>query len=97
MRYGAPPGDFTVVLNDTTWKRLPPTVSAFTVALLAAAAALRNPQGVIQISSCWAQAVFWGVMFCWPGACVATPPVTATAYVIHVARDASCVKSIVRT
>jgi hypothetical protein len=57
---------------------LPPTVWLRTVALFAAAP-LRKPHGVIQISSCCAQAVFCGVMFCWPAAWAAAPPVTGTA------------------
>ena len=71
-------------------------VCARTVALLAAAP-LRNPHGVIQISSCCAHAVLAGVMFCWPFPCTAGPPVTGAAYVTHVARDAGCAKSIART
>ena len=73
-----------------------PTICGAAIALLAAAP-LRNPHGVIQISSCCAQAVFAGVMFCWKLPWTAGPPVTGAANVTPVARDAGCVKSIDRT
>jgi hypothetical protein len=94
--YGAPPGDLIGAFHVTTWKRRPPTVCAFAVALLTAAP-FRKPHGVTQISSCCAQAVFSLVMFCWNGACAAGPPVTGAAKVTPVARDTGCVKSIDRT
>ena len=80
----------------TTVYFLPPTSAGWAVALFAAAP-LRNPHGVIQISRCCAQAVLAGVMFCWNAACTAGPPVTGAANVIPVAREAGCVKSIDRT
>ena len=75
---------------------LPPIDWDLTVALFAAAP-LRKPHGVIQISSCCAHALLAGVMFCWNAPWTAGPPVTGAAKVTPVARDAGCVKSIDRT
>ena len=59
-------------------------------------APFRKPHGETQISSCCAQAVFVGWMFCVNGASTAGPPVTGTAYVWPVDSSAGFVKSIVR-
>src|SRR6185436_19907819 len=73
--YATPEGAFCVVFQVTTMYFLPPTVCDFAVALFAAAP-LRNPHGVVQISSCCAHEVFCAVMFCCPAVSAAVPPVT---------------------
>ena len=64
-------------------------------------APFRKPHGVVQISSCWAQAVVGGRdELLGLGRALrqgGRPPVTGMAYVAHVARDAGCEKSIART
>ena len=58
--YDAPDGAFCVVIHVSVL--LPPDEA--TVALLACAP-LRQPQGVVQSSSCCAQVVVVAVTFCW--------------------------------
>ena len=96
--YGSPDGAFCAGIQVSTLYGTPLIFVVFTVALLAAAP-LRNPHGVTQISICCYHAGVAGVMI-WlyfPAGGSGPPRTSAGGCESPVAREAGCVKSIVRT
>src|SRR5258705_13387733 len=96
--YVSPDGAFCAGIHVSTLYGTPLIFVVFSVALFAAAP-LRNPHGVTQISICCGQAGVAALMI-WlylPIGGSGPPRTAAGGCVSPVARNAGCVKSIVRT